>query len=220
MGGPWSGAAVQIKICGVTSIADAEAAVTAGADLLGIIFAPASRRCVTVETGQQIVTAVRGRCRTVAVFQDAPVSTVNAVATAIGCDFIQLHGRETPAAAGELVRPVIRAVVVTAETTAVDVLTWATAGNVAHLLFDRPKGVVDPSWVVALGSLWAAAHRTVVGQQSFLAGGLTSDNVCELIQQWRPFGVDVASGVESAPGHKDAACMRRFCRAVRTCDGG
>lgn len=208
----------RIKICGVTNAADAEAAVAAGADLLGVIFAPTSPRCVTVATGRAIVAAVRGRCRTVAVFQDAPPATINAVATAVGCDFIQLHGGETPATAGELARPVIRAVVVTAATDATDVLRWATADNVAHLLFDRPKVGADANWVERLERLWAAAQTTDAGRRSFLAGGLSAANVGEVVRRWRPFGVDTASGVESAPGQKDALRMQAFCRAVRTAD--
>ncbi|MCS7079988.1 MAG: phosphoribosylanthranilate isomerase [Chloracidobacterium sp.] len=214
---PWT---PQIKICGVTNIADAEAAAAAGADLLGIIFAPTSPRCVTVETGREIVAAVRGRCLTVAVFQDASVETVNAVATALGCDLVQLHGRETPVMAARLMRPVIRAVTVTAETDEAEVTAWATADNVAHLLFDRPKDGKDGCWAASLERLWAAAQATPAGRRSFLAGGLSSDNVGEVVRRWQPFGVDVASGVETAPGWKDTEKMRAFCRAVRASGPG
>ncbi len=207
----------RIKICGIASVADAESAAAAGADLLGLIFAPTSPRRVERDLARQIVAATRGRCQTVGVFQDAPVEAINAVVAAVGCDFAQLHGRETAAMAGDIARPVIRAIIVTAEASEAEVAAWAMADNVAHLLFDRPKGATGAGWLSELGRLWAAAQATAIGRQSFLAGGLSPANVAEVVKRWRPFGVDVASGVESAPGRKDAERMRAFCRAVRGC---
>ncbi|OYT69806.1 MAG: N-(5'-phosphoribosyl)anthranilate isomerase [Chloracidobacterium sp. CP2_5A] len=218
-GGLMSGAAqpTRIKICGIASVADAEAAAAAGANLLGLIFAPSSPRQVDVETARRVVAAVRGRCLTVAVFQDASVDAINAVVAAVGCDYVQLHGRESPAMSGGLARPAIRAVIVEAETSEAEVRAWATADNVAHLLFDRPKDVMGAGGRAGLERLWAAAQATPVGRRSFLAGGLSPDNVAEIVERWRPFGVDVASGVESAPGRKDLERMQAFCRAVRAC---
>ncbi len=209
-------APTRIKVCGLTCLADAEAAVAAGADLLGLIFAPSSVRRVDVETARTIAAAVRGRAETVAVFQDAPAAAINAVATHIGCDFVQLHGQEPPALAAAVVRPVIRAVVVTAATAENGVRQWAQAKNVAHLLFDRPKAQPEADWEARLDRLWTAfTSKTDRFPGSFVAGGLSAENVLEVIRRWRPYGVDVASGVESAPGRKDARRMQAFCRAVR-----
>jgi phosphoribosylanthranilate isomerase len=209
-------APVRIKICGVTCPADAEAAVAAGADLLGLIFAPSSVRRVEVETARAIAAAVQGRAETVAVFQDAPADAINAVATHIGCDFVQLHGQEAPALAARVIRPVIRAVVVTAATAETEVRLWAQTKNVAHLLFDRPKAQPEADWEAWLDRLWAAVTSgTDRFPGSFVAGGLSAENVPEMIRRWRPYGVDVASGVESAPGRKDARRMQAFCQAVR-----
>ncbi len=209
-------APTRIKICGVTCVADAEAAVTAGADLLGLIFAPSSVRRVEVETARAIVAAVRGRAETVAVFQDAPADTINAVLTHIGCAFVQLHGQEPPALAAAVIRPVIRAVVVTAATAETEVMLWAQTKNVAHLLFDRPKAQPEADWEARLDLLWTAmTSETDRSPGCFVAGGLSAGNVLAVIRRWRPYGVDVASGVESAPGRKDARQMQAFCRAVR-----
>jgi phosphoribosylanthranilate isomerase len=205
-------APTRIKICGVRCLHDAEAAVAAGADLLGLIFTPSSVRCVEVETARAIVAAVRGRVETVAVFQDAPADTINAIVTHIGCDFVQLHGQETPALAAAVIRPVIRAVVVTAVTSENTVRQWAQARNVAYLLFDRPKAQREPDWEAQLDRLWKAA---ALERESFVAGGLSAENVLEVIRRWHPYGVDVASGVESIPGRKDAGRMQAFCWAVR-----
>ncbi len=209
-------APTRIKICGVTCVTDAEAAVAAGADLLGLIFAPSSIRRVEVETARAIAAAVRGRAEMVAVFQDAPADAINAVVTDVGCDFVQLHGQEAPALAAMVIRPVIRAVVVTAATAETEVMLWAQTKNVAHLLFDRPKAQPEADWEAQLDRLW----RVVTAETGrfpgcFVAGGLSAGNVLEVIRRWRPSGVDVASGVESAPGRKDARRMQAFCRAVR-----
>ncbi len=216
MSAPIPSAPIRIKICGVTCVADAEAAVAAGADLLGLIFAPSSVRRVEVETACTIAAAVRGRAETVAVFQDAPADAINAVATHIGCDFVQLHGQEPPALAAMVIRPVIRAVVVTAATAETEVMLWAQTKNVAHLLFDRPKAQPEAGWEARLGRLWrAVTSGTDRFPASFVAGALSAGNVLEVIRRWRPYGVDVASGVESAPGRKDARRMQAFCQAVR-----
>ncbi|QUW01541.1 phosphoribosylanthranilate isomerase [Chloracidobacterium sp. MS 40/45] len=209
-------APVRIKICGVTCLHDAEAAVAAGADMLGLIFAPSSVRRVEVETARAIAAAVRGRVETVAVFQDAPADAINATVAHIGCDFVQLHGQEAPALAAVVIRPVIRAVVVTAATVENGVRPWVQAKNVAHLLFDRPKAQPEAGWETQLDRLWrAVTSETDRFPGSFVAGGLSAENVPEVIRRWRPYGVDVASGVESAPGRKDAGRMQAFCRAVR-----
>lgn len=218
---PWMGLQTRIKICGITCVADAEAAVVAGADLLGLIFAPSSVRCVAVETARAIVAAVRGRAQTVAVFQDAPCETINAIVAQVGCDVVQLHGQESPALAAAVIRPVMRAVVVTPDTSEREVRQWAQAKNVVHLLFDRPKAQPAPDWETRLDRLWAALPMGDQGRVlgCFVAGGLSAANVPEFIRRWRPYGVDVASGVECAPGRKDAERMQAFCRAVRQTTG-
>ncbi|MGQ9897961.1 MAG: phosphoribosylanthranilate isomerase [Acidobacteriota bacterium] len=205
-----------IKICGMTCVPDAEAAVAAGADLLGLIFAPSSLRRVEVATARAIVAAIRGRAQTVAVFQDAPLEIINATVRCVGCDFVQLHGLEVPALAAAVVRPVIRAVVVASSTSEAEVLAWARSSNVVHLLFDRPKVQPVTDWEAHLDRLWAAmASKTDSFPRNFVAGGLSAANVSKVIRRWRPYGVDVASGVESVPGRKDAERMRAFCQAVR-----
>ncbi|MFQ3582869.1 MAG: phosphoribosylanthranilate isomerase [Chloracidobacterium sp.] len=206
----------RVKICGVTSVADADAAAAAGADYLGLIFAPSSVRSVTLDDARQIVAAVARRCQTVAVFQDAPLEWMQTVVAAIGCDLIQLHGDEPLEVAAALPCPVIRAVTVTPETRPADVLPWTRLENVAHLLFDRPKRRPVLDWELCLQPLWEAAQTTAAGRQAFIAGGLSAENVAAVVQRWQPYGVDVASGVESAPGKKDARRMQAFCRSVRS----
>lgn len=184
-----------IKICGITSKADAESAISAGASAIGLVFASSPRR-VTLETAVGIAAVARGRVSVVGVFREPrAISLVHAV---VGFDQVQFHGEEVV----DVPVPMLRAL--PPERLATRPLsTWETT-------------VVDGSEGTGRGFDWKLA-RPVAGRL-VIAGGLTPENVGEAIRAARPFGVDVSSGVESAAGRKDAFQMKRFVEAVRRAD--
>lgn len=187
---------IWIKICGITSEADAEAAIGAGASAIGLMFAPSSRR-VTLDVAKGIAETVRGRVELVGVFKET--GTVEAIAAVVGFDRIQIHG-ESPLVVSV---PVLRAI-------RPDFLDQAAVGEGETTLIDGSEGQ-------GIGFDWARL-RSRPGR-FVIAGGLTPENVAEAIASSRPYGVDVSSGVESVPGRKDPGKMARFVEAARRTDG-
>lgn len=189
-----------LKVCGLTTAADAQAALNAGADLLGVIFADSPRR-VTVDQARTIRRAVP-QARLVGVFRDETPDRVAAAAAACGLDLLQLHGAESPAACAELRNrtglPVIKAL-----DAGPDLVARARSYATAYLLLDLPKGAALPADGSLDPRLTAAAAALVAeGRQVLLAGGLDSANVKQALAA-APAGVDVCRGVELAPGRKD-----------------
>jgi phosphoribosylanthranilate isomerase len=185
-----------IKICGITSVRDAEHAVACGASAIGLIFAP-SKREVTAVQALPIARAVRGRAEIVGVFKDSAIAA--SVNNAVGLDRAQIHDRGTV----RLPIPVMRAV------------RPEDLGPGVH----NPSGettLIDGSEGRGIAFDWNLA--TGLPQPFVLAGGLTPENVLRAIEIARPFGVDVTSGVEASPGVKDPDKVRRFCDAVRSAD--
>ena len=200
----------RIKICGITSPDDALLAVEAGADAIGLIFWPRSKRAVDVQRAEAITRVLPSLLTTVGVFVDESPAQVRAIADAVGLSAVQLHGNESVGDWQGFPRPLVKAVVVDAY----DDSPWKAAR--AQVLVDA----VDPVTVGGTGRTvdWTAAARIAATRPLLLAGGLTPENVTEAIAVVRPWGVDVASGVERAPGVKDAARVRAFVRAVRAAD--
>lgn len=200
----------RIKICGITSIADARLAVAEGADLLGLNFYPGSARVVDRERARAIADAVRGQVVLVGVFVNAAPDWVEEVADTIGLDLLQFHGDESPE---ELQRFGARAIRALRWTGRRDVARLAEYPEVWGFLLDRKHD----SLYGGSGEAWD--YRSVAGLQCgkpvLLAGGLGPRNVRSAVAEVRPWGVDVASGVESAPGRKDADLLRRFVAEVR-----
>lgn len=194
-----------VKICGITTVDDALCAADAGADWIGLNFWPRSPRCVTHDAARAIGGAVGARVRKVGVFVNASRDAIDATVAAAGLDLVQLHGDEPP----ELVRAFgDRAIKAVRLRGATPIARYAPA--LLLLDGDAPGfggGGVPLDWLMAADL--AARHRLI------LAGGLTPDNVAEAIRTVRPVGVDVASGVESSPGVKDAARVRAFVAAAR-----
>ncbi|OFV80859.1 MAG: hypothetical protein A2Y78_08785 [Acidobacteria bacterium RBG_13_68_16] len=200
---------VTVKICGLTNPDDARAAVEAGADYLGFVFHPASPRYVGLTAGSWI-RMVEGS-PTVGVFRDQDQDLVRRVREEAGLDFVQLHGRETPELCAELGgrARVIKAIPVTGS------MDWglvAAFGQVSQVLFDTGSPGGGGTGRAFEWKLLAGAPS---GLGFWVAGGLTPDNVALAMRTARPAGVDVASGVEAALGHKDAGKMRAFIAAVR-----
>ena len=200
----------RIKICGMTSVEDALMAVEAGADAIGLIFWTGSKRAVDVERAQAITRALPPLVSTVGVFVNETPDRVRTVADAVGLSGVQLHGDEVVADWARFPRPVLKAMSIERYATS----PWKTAR--AAILVDAH----DPLTVGGTGRTidWEAAREIAATRPLVLAGGLTPENVAEAVTLVAPWGVDVASGVEQAPGVKDAARVRAFVQAVRAAD--
>jgi indole-3-glycerol phosphate synthase / phosphoribosylanthranilate isomerase len=208
------GTRVAVKICGITSVEDGVVAARAGADAIGLVFVPGSPRCVSVETARAISRALPPFVLRVGVFANLPPAEVESIASAVALDVVQLHGDETPEEVAGLQRRAIKAVPVDDAFSAPDALRFE--GRASGILLDTratPGGITGGT---GRTFDWSKA-REVRERASFLvlAGGLTPENVGVALTAVRPDAVDVSSGVESAPGKKDADKVRAFIHAVR-----
>jgi phosphoribosylanthranilate isomerase len=197
-----------VKICGITRLEDAQAAVAAGASALGFVFWPKSPRRVDVDTARAIVATLPPSITAIGVFVDQPADEVNAIAAAVGLGAVQLHGNESAQYVQTMARPVVKAVPVEGDDTpAVD--SWPS--DVTVLL-----DVHDPVKKGGTGRTidWNAASAIAKRRNIILAGGLTPENVGEAIARVRPYGIDVSSGVEEKPGIKDHGRLKALFEAV------
>ena len=193
-----------LKICGLTNEADAVHAAAAGATALGVVFAPSSPRCVSADRARDIVEAVPARVPVVGVFVDAPLEDIVAVVAHTGIRIVQLHGDEPERYAVALKMPLLRAAGVEVALDA-----WPSA----TLLLDAVSGTERGGTGRRVD--WPRAAAIARRRKTVLAGGLTPENVAEAIATVRPFGVDVSSGVEAAPGRKDRDKVTRFLENAR-----
>jgi len=200
---------MKVKICGLTRVEDAIAAAAAGADYVGLNFWPGSRRHVAVAVARAIAAALPPGVIKVGVFVNAPAGEIEATAAEVGLELVQLHGDESVAFCRPFAARAIRAVRVAV---ADDLSVLADHPAALFLLDAHAPGYGGTGRTVDWG-LAAAAHAH--GRPFFLAGGLTPENVAEAARAVRPFGVDVAGGVESAPGIKDHDRLRRFVAAAK-----
>jgi phosphoribosylanthranilate isomerase len=197
-----------VKICGITRLEDAEAAVELGAGALGFVFWPKSPRYVDPERARAIAAQLPAFVTTVGVFVDQPPRLVNGVAARVGLSAVQLHGDETTEMLDHIDRPVVKAFGLAA--TPVEAAdAWPAR---VRLLIDAH----DPEKRGGTGRTvdWARAAAIAARRPVLLAGGLTPANVADAIRAVRPFGLDISSGVESAPGLKDRARLRALFEAV------
>jgi len=210
-----------IKICGLTSFEDTQAAIESGADWLGFIFVPESPRALSVEMAESFLHKIK-QCfpnsRLVGVFKDAPVEEIQRHLDRLPLDAIQLHGNENAEQFMSIKVSIIKVLVLNAQTTIAELQrqaeVWAQMAKVETFLLDLPKGsglcsVLEWPAFCGLGELTDTFPCVI-------AGGLNSDNVVQVIEALCPFAVDVASGVEQSPGKKNVALMQNFCRAVKT----
>ena len=198
---------LKIKICGVTSAADAAAAAEEGADYIGLIFAKSARR-IDVKTAQDILWHLPKGVEAVGVFMNQPLDEVRRILDATGLKTAQLHGDESPRYCKELGVPVIK----TFDTFSDGSLEKLKKFDAFAFLLDVPKGggagaraQVDTEWAKL-----AKRYGKVL-----LAGKLTAESVGEMIRKVRPWGVDVCSATERTPGVKDRAKLRSFIRESR-----
>jgi phosphoribosylanthranilate isomerase len=196
------------KICGMTRVGDALHAVREGATAVGFVFWKASPRYIEPDRAGEIAAALPAAVTTVGVFVNEPVDSIRETVRAARLRMVQLHGDEPPGYLDQLEQPVMRSV--TLDTLAETAKSWPADTT---LLLDS----ADPSRRGAGRTSvdWARAALVASGRRVVLAGGLTPDNIEEAILTVRPIGVDVASGVESAPGVKDLEKVSRFLTNAR-----
>jgi phosphoribosylanthranilate isomerase len=199
---------VRVKICGITRAEDALAAARLGADALGFNFWPGSKRFVAPAAARAIVTRLPPFVVPVGVFVNQPEEEILAVVRETGVRVLQLHGDEPPALCARLPLPVVKAIRVDA----VKSLAAFASYEVAAFLLDTPSRGFGGS---GAPFDWSLAEGVSEIAPVILAGGLTPENVAEAIRAVRPYAVDVASGVESAPGVKDLARLARFVAIVK-----
>ena len=204
--------AVQVKICGVTTVADARLAVAAGADLIGLNFYPHSPRFVARVTAEAIRHVLPAPVRCVGVFVNAPRAQVADLAAGLPLDLIQFHGDEPPAALSGWPLPTIRALRVGPRTVLPDLFASTPAD---YVLLDAQKSGRYGGTGTTFAWQRAAALPGHSLERTILAGGLTPDNVADAVRTVRPWAVDVASGVESTPGRKDPGKLDRFIRHAK-----
>lgn len=210
---------MKIKICGITNSDDAWAAVEAGADLLGFNFYAKSPRYIAPEKAREIAAQIRSggpRPLLVGVFVNSPLDEVRSILEIAQIDLAQLHGDEPVSVVEQLKGRGFKALRPTSEEEAqLDAEWFAPHGpNAPVLLIDAYRK--DQYGGTGHTADWTIATKLAQQYPILLAGGLTPDNVGEAIRQVRPWGVDVASGVEVSPGRKDAAKMRAFVARVRS----
>lgn len=212
-----------VKICGLSTPETLDAALDAGADMIGLNFHPRSPRFVTPERAGELAARARGRTRIVALVADAPDSLLEAVRKAVGPDLWQLHGSEPPdrtaAVRASQAGLAMKAIGVSAAADLAAIPDYAAVAD--HILLDA-KPPKDAAYPGGHGRPfdWAILAALDPGQPFILSGGLTPENVGAAVATVRGMGlslagVDVSSGVESAPGVKDPAKIRAFIAAAR-----
>lgn len=207
----------RIKVCGITNVVDAQMVTAAGASYVGVIFAPTSPRCVAVSTACNIARSVNTTASMVGVFKDQPLSEVLSIVEQVPLDLVQLHGSENHDYCRKIPKPVIKTVELSLELLMgrlkhLQEHAQSQAAQSRYLLFDRPKGLSDSSWLsIATARIFEISASL---PEYFFAGGLSPENVRLVINMLKPFGVDIASGVESAAGLKDPVRVEKFCHNV------
>ena len=201
---------------------DALAAIETGADYLGFNFYPKSVRFIEKESCAKITSVLKKehpQIRLVGVFVNSPMDEVKNVLETCHLDLAQLHGDEAPEMLESLNGKAFKAIRLTSESAETSVYPFLKSALLPAMLVDAAvKGVYGGSGVTAD---WSAAAELAKKYPLLLAGGLTPENVADAVRQVKPWGVDVASGVESAAGEKDASKMSAFVKAVKqTIDDG
>ncbi len=201
----------RVKICGVTRLEDAREALRLGADALGFNFWPGSRRFIAPAAARAIVRALPPLATTVGVLVDPSAEELASAVALSGVQVAQLHGDEPPELCDRAPVPVVKALRVAGP----EVLAALARYRVAAFLLDAP----GPGYGGSGRTFdWELAREAARRAPVILAGGLTPENVAAAIRAVRPYGVDVASGVESAPGVKDHGRLAGFLAAARVED--
>jgi phosphoribosylanthranilate isomerase len=203
---------VRVKICGITNAGDALAAIDAGANLLGFNFYAKSPRRITEAEAAEIRSQLPKKVKVVGIFVNTPPSEVAALCKSLKLHAAQLHGDETPEDVAEL-----------AASLAVFKAFRVDPDFLLATLDEYPEAyafLFDAAHTGQYGGTgrttdWDVARRAAVGRRIILAGGLNVENVAAAVRIVRPYGIDVASGVEARPGKKDHGLLREFIEEVR-----
>lgn len=201
---------VKVKICGLTRVTDALAAVEAGADLIGLMFFSGSPRGVSIAQAAEIAAVLPPWVARVGVFVNPEEALVTEAIAACGLNALQFHGDESPEFCTQFALMSIKAFRVRDADSLTVLPDYRTDAWLLDAYSPSGRGGTGEqfNWDLAVA---AKAH----GRPIFLAGGLTPDNVAEAVRRVQPFGVDVSSGVESAPGLKDAGKLQAFIQAAK-----
>ena len=207
-----------VKICGLSTRETLDVALDAGADMVGFVFFPPSPRHLSLEMARALGKQAKGKATKVALTVDADDATLSNIVETLRPDLLQLHGKETVARLRDIKArfglPVMKVIAV--ETAADLAALPGFAGVADRILFDArpPKDATRPGGLGAVFD-WDVLEKLELKLPFMVSGGLTPDNVAEAVRVTRAGGVDVSSGVESAPGIKDPEMIRQFIRAAR-----
>jgi len=209
---------LSVKICGLSTRETLEAALDAGADMVGFVFFPPSSRHLSLETARALGSVAQRRALKVALSVDADDETLRAIVEALKPDILQLHGHETvdrvAAIKAMFGLEVMKALPVEKATDLATLPAYAAAAD--RILFDArpPKGATRPGGLGAVFD-WRLLENLALKLPFMVSGGLHAGNVAEAVRITRAGGVDVSSGVECAPGVKDIEMIQEFIRAAR-----
>lgn len=205
----------KVKYCGITTLRDAQFAQALGVDALGFNFYEKSKRYVTPENARDITSKLAPKVWKVGVFVNENPEKVRSIVERVGLDSVQFHGDESPDYCSQFKNlRVLKAIRLKDEKSVLELDRYKA--SVDFLLLDSYHAAeMGGTGVLANEAFLRGIARELFSTNVFLAGGLTSENVSTYVTQYRPFGVDVASGIESAPGIKDEEKMSRFFEATR-----
>lgn len=204
----------KTKICGVTTVEDAYLCVEAGADALGLNFYPPSPRSIAPGKAHEIARNVPPFVMLIGVFVESSAEDVRRIADEVGLHMVQLHGVDSSATTQVYGRPVLPVVKARSEEDIREIETRAETTFLVDAYNETLHGGTGETFD------WNWLRGITETKRIILAGGLNPDNVADAIRTARPYAVDVASGVESAPGRKDPQLVKRFVQAIRDTDGG
>ncbi len=204
----------RIKICGITDEESLFAAADAGADAVGFVFHPKSRRYIDPADAFDLISFLPPFVSSVGLYVDAKVDVFSDIEEICPTDRVQLHGDESEDTVRRCGPSVIKAIRFDPATIERDLTKWSKLEEVDAILVDGSSGGAGTTfdWS-ALAKVKSASTKPLI-----IAGGLTHENIAEAIRAVRPYAVDVSSGVESEPGVKSAELMQKFCNAVRQAD--
>jgi phosphoribosylanthranilate isomerase len=207
-----------VKICGLSTRETLDAALDAGADMVGFVFFPPSPRHLALDIARGLGQAVKRRATKVALTVDADDATLAGIVEVLNPDVLQLHGQETPARVADIKRKFAREVMKALPVErAADLAVMPDYAAVAdRILFDArpPKGATRPGGLGAVFD-WHVLENLDLRLPFMVSGGLHAGNIGDALRVTRAGGVDVSSGVERAPGVKDIDMIRDFIRAAR-----
>jgi phosphoribosylanthranilate isomerase len=207
-----------VKICGLSTRETLDAALDAGADMVGFVFFPPSPRHLGLDVARDLGQRAKGRAKKVALTVDADDATLAKIVEALAPDILQLHGSETVARLADIKRKFgLEVMKVIAVETSADLAPLSGYAAVAdRILFDAraPKEATRPGGLGAVFD-WHVLDKLDLKLPFMVSGGLDAGNVADAVRMTRAGGVDVSSGVERSPGVKDAEMIRAFIRAAR-----